>query len=327
MWLVYIRKPLMWIAFPSFLFLLSPLYASDPNIQTIYEDLNKSHPTTTMANRLDFISAKFLGKPYSLGALGEGPDAHFDQKPRYRLDAFDCDTFVTTVLALALAIDDQSFEQCISKIRYKEGKVDFLTRNHFISADWNPNNQNQKFIKDITKSIKDQKDRPVAQIAVALIDKPSWYQHFSLNIIRLNSADKNEQMKKLDELKLAGSKLEKIEAEIPYVPLTALFNAKGKPDDFLFRQIPHGAIIEIVRPNWNLKNSIGTNLNVSHLGFAFWKEGILLFRQASSQLGKVVEVPLIDYLKDSLKSPTIKGINIEVVVPKAPSNELCSTSD
>ena len=295
----------------------------NPKLTRIYQELSQL-PATTMSNRLDIISAKFLGKPYILGALGEGADAYFDQKPRYRLDAFDCDTFVTTVLALALAKNDQSFERCMSKVRYKEGKVDFITRNHFISLDWNPNNQRQNFIKDLTPLIKDQNGQSVAQIASALIDKPSWYQHFSSQIIHLNSPDKNEQLKRLAELKLAGSRLKKEQAEIPYLPLTTLFNGKAKPNDFLFKQIPHGAIIEIVRPNWNLREVIGTNLNVSHLGFAFWKKGRLIFRQASSQYGKVVEVPLIDYLREALKSPTIKGINVEVVLPKTPLNASCS---
>ncbi|MBA3537379.1 MAG: DUF1460 domain-containing protein [Tatlockia sp.] len=330
--LVYRSKSIMWIAFTSFLLLLlSPLQAAaswteqttNQDIHKLYQALDKIQPTN-MASRLDYISAKFLGKPYLLGALGEGPDARFDQTPSYRTDAFDCDTYVTTVLALTLAKNEQSFKRCMKKIRYKGGKVDFITRNHFISLDWNPNNQRQNFIKDITPTIKDQNNHPLAQIARALINKPSWYQHFSDQNIRLNSVNENEKALRLAALKQAGTKLEKQWAEIPYIPLTALFDSKANPNQFLFKQIPDGSIIEIVRPNWDLRELIGTNLNVSHLGFAFWKKGELFFRQASSQYGKAVEVPLIGYLKETLKSPTIKGINIEVVVPKQPLNELCS---
>ncbi len=82
---------------------------------------------------------------------------------------------------------------------------------------------------------------------------------------------------------------------------------------YLFKQIPNGAIIEIVRPNWDLTKQIGTHLNISHLGFAFWQQGNLIFRHASSEARQVTETPFIHYLKKAKKSPTIKGINIQVL--------------
>ncbi|WP_019215081.1 N-acetylmuramoyl-L-alanine amidase-like domain-containing protein [Legionella tunisiensis] len=296
-------------------------------INQLYHSLNEMQKSD-MTSRLDTISAQFLGKPYVLGALGEGSHARFDQEPRYRTDAFDCETYVTTVLALALANDTKGFKQCLSKLRYhNNGQVSYITRNHFTELDWNLNNQRQGFVKDITESFLDKNKVPVAKIAKALIDKPSWYQHFTLATIRLQSQDKEEQTKRLAELKSRGSKLPRTNAELPYIPLTSLFNAKGEPNQYLFAQIPDGAIIEIVRPNWNLREQIGTNLNVSHLGFAFWKKGVLTFRQASSIYNKVVDVSLIDYLKEAHeKSPTIKGINVQIVVPKTPLTNSCGIS-
>lgn len=330
--LVYLMKTRKWISFTSFLVLLSlPLHAALSSVQEqaedtitrLYQKLNQ-FPPINMQNRLETISSEFMGKKYLLGALGEGSDARYDQEPRYRTDAFDCDTYVTTVLALALAKNEQGFKHCLAKIRYKKGQIEFITRNHFTSLDWNPNNQQQHFIKDLTKNIKDQNNQQVAQIATALIDKPSWYQHFTTKNIRINSPDEKIRAERLAELKAKGAQLEKQKATIPYLPLTALFDAKGNANQFLFAQIPNGAIIEIVRPNWNLRDVIGTNLNVSHLGFAFRKNGSLWFRQASSQYGKIVEVPLIDYLRETIKSPSIKGINVEVVIPVSPLNEQCT---
>ena len=332
MCIVFRSKTIKSIVFGSFL-----VFLSSQSIATIHPKQQEANhaitalyhslehlPKSDMAARLDAISAQFLGKTYLLGALGEGLKARFDQEPRYRTDAFDCDTYVTTVLALALAQNVHGFKQCMRKIRYKDGKVSFITRNHFMSLDWNPNNQRQGFIKDITASIKDRNNKPVAKIASALIDKPSWYQHFSNKNIRLTPADEKERTKRLAELQLRGSKLPQQIAQIPYLPLTNLFDAQGNPNEFLFKQIPNAAIIEIVRPNWNLREQIGTNLNVSHLGFAFWKKGTLYFRQASSQYGHVVEVPLADYLRKASASPTIKGINVEVVVPSNPLPDGCS---
>lgn len=333
--LVYRRKTRKWISFTSFLVLLllafhaissSVQKQADELIITLYQKLNHP-PLMNMQTRLEVISSEFIGKKYLLGALGEGSKAHYDQEPKYRTDAFDCDTYVTTVLALSLAKDKQGFKRCLAKIRYKNGQIEFTMRNHFTSLDWNPNNQQQHFIRDVTRNFKDQNNRQVAQIATALIDKPSWYQHFTKKNIRLNSADEKIQTERLAELKSKGSQLEKQNAQIPYLPLTALFDSQGNANQFLFAQIPNGAIVEIVRPNWDVEKLIGTHLNVSHLGFAFWKKGSLWFRQASSQYGKVVEVPFIDYLRKALTSPTIKGINVEVVVPKAPLNESCTNTE
>ena len=327
-------KQLKWLIFLPFLLLLTiqakaaihpKQQEANEAISKLYHSLNQL-PKSNMALRLDIISAQFVDKVYVLGSLGEGLDARFDQEPRYRTDAFDCDTYVTTVLALALADNVEGFKQCMSKVRYKKGEVEFIARNHFMSLDWNPNNQRQGFIKDITESIKDENKQSVTKIASALIDKPSWYQHFTRKNIRLSTPNEQEEEKRLAELKSEGSKLPKVLAEIPYIPFTKLFDAQGKPNQYLFNQIPNASIIEIVRPNWNLKERIGTNLNVSHLGFAFWKNGTLYFRQASSQYGRVVIVPLTDYLYEASASPTIKGINVQVVVPKAPLPEGCVNS-
>jgi hypothetical protein len=299
---------------------------ANKTIHELYHNLNQIQQSA-MTTRLDTISAQFLGKPYILGALGEGSHARFDQEPRYRTDAFDCETYVTTVLALALAKDTRGFKQCLSKLRYQNGQVSYISRNHFTGLDWNQNNQRQGFVKDITESFQNKNKVAVAKMANALIDKPSWYQHLTLTAIRLQSEDKEEQARRLTELKNKGSKLAKTNSQLPYLPLTSLFDAQGEPNQYLFDQIPNGAIIEIVRPNWNLRKQIGTNLNVSHLGFAFWKKGVLTFRQASSIYNKVVDVSLIDYLKGvQTKSPTVKGINVQVVMPQAPLADNCSVS-
>lgn len=295
---------------------------ADSTIKELYHTLN-SIPMNSMEDRIRWISSQFLGKKYILGALGEGPDAQYDQFPRYRVDAFDCDTYVNTVLALALAHSLKTFQICMQLNRYQDGKVAYLHRNHFTSVDWNKNNQNRGILKDITLSIKDKHNQPVAKIAEAIIDKPNWYKYKTLSTIRLNHANKEKQHALLNELKRKGRQLEIVHSKLPYLPLNALFFDNSKPNMYLFSQIPDGAIIEIVRPNWDLRQQIGTALNVSHLGFVLRNEGRLVFREASST-GKVIDVLLIDYLREALKSPTIKGINIQVIVPKKPLGSLCT---
>ena len=295
---------------------------ANSSIKELYHTLN-TMPNTSMVERIDWISNRFSGKVYELGALGEGPKSQYDQFPQYRLDAFDCDTFVNTVLSLALANSLESFQHCLKFTRYKDGKMTYINRNHFTSIDWNKNNQQRGVLKDITLNIKDEKNQPVAVYADTLINKPGWYAHKDLSTIRLQNENKEQQVQLLAELKKKGSQLETTQSKLPYLPFTALFGKDNKPNLYLFSQIPNGAIIEIVRPNWDLRQMIGTALDVSHLGFALRIKDQLYFRQASSKQGKVIDVPLIEYLKEAQSSPTIKGINVQVVLPTKPLNAEC----
>ena len=285
---------------------------ANSSINELYHSLN-NFPNSSMTQRLHWFSKHFLGIIYVLGSLGEGPNARYDQFPRYRIDAFDCDTYVNTVLALALANSLPNFKQCINKLRYKNGDISYINRNHFTSIDWNENNQKRGFLKDITLTIHDKNNHLVAIYGYAEINKPKWYAHKTQNTIRIDTNKKELLEKRLSELKSKANNLEIKTSKLAYLPFTALFPEK-KPDFYLFSQIPDGAIIEIIRPNWDLRKQIGTFLDISHLGFTFWENGTLYFYQASYQYGKVVAVPLIDYLKDALESPTIKGINVQIVL-------------
>lgn len=83
------------------------------------------------AAQRDYIGAQYVGATYLADPLGEaaGPDSD----PLIRFDAFDCTTFVETVLAGG-DVDR------LTQIRYRNGEIGFLTRNHFIETDWLKNN-------------------------------------------------------------------------------------------------------------------------------------------------------------------------------------------
>jgi hypothetical protein len=277
-----------------------------------------------MDERLEFLSRYWLKKRYELSALGEGEYAYYDDAPRCRTDAFDCETYVDTVLALAFATDVPSFKQCMDNIRYENGTVSFITRNHFTSIDWNVNNQKQGFLKDITTTLTDEKHHPVARITHTIIDKKHWYQHLPSSRVRLRHASSTEKEHRLKKLQQEGRVFRSQDANLPYIPLTSLFDKEGHTNLALFKQIPNASIVEIVRPNWDLTNIIGTHLDISHLGFVFWKENQPHFLQASSIYQQVVDVPLIDYLRDAYQNtPSIGGINIQIVVPKKPLGNGC----
>ncbi|MCX7117971.1 MAG: DUF1460 domain-containing protein [Legionellales bacterium] len=284
--------------------------SADLEILQLYQTLNLKQPIP-LPDRIVQISGQFLAHPYELGSLGEGERGQYDQMPLYRTDAFDCETFVDTVLALALSHDLPQFQQVINQIRYHNGHVAYTQRNHFTCLDWNRNNQRQGFVKDITLTL----GKNTVKFARAYIDKPSWYRHRSLKSIRLKHAESNPlREKRLKELQSAGAQIPGATAIIPYIPLTALFGPSGKANQALFQQIPNASIIEIIRPNWDLTSAIGTHLNVSHLGFAIWHHGTLYFREASSHLEKVVDIPMEDYLRETLQSPSIKGINVQAAL-------------
>ena len=76
----------------------------------------------------------YLGAKYIRDPLGE--EKKPDTDPLIRTDAFDCTTFVETVMAGG---DVNNLNQ----IRYKNGEIDFLNRNHFIETDWLKNNSNR----------------------------------------------------------------------------------------------------------------------------------------------------------------------------------------
>lgn len=165
----------------------------------------------------------------------------------------------------------------------------------------------------------------MALYATAQIEKPNWYAHKTIESIRLQNADKMQQEERLKELKAKGAQQPVITEKVPYLPFSALFPEANKPNLHLFAQIPDGAIIEIVRPNWIYATKLAPHL-IFHLGFAIRKEGILYFRQASSEYGKVVEVPLIDYLQKALASPTIRGINVQIILQNVPVSDGCKVS-
>lgn len=287
---------------------------SDQTINKLYQNIKSKH-INSVENRIDWISQQFKNKPYLLTALGEGDKGRYDQFPKYRTDAFDCLTFTTTVIALSKSNNLQSFKENLKLIRYKQGKRSYINRNHFTSLDWNLNNQQQGFLKDITTTIRNKNRQPISKMATAIINKPSWYQFRKLDTIRIKNISEKTQKERLEELKKQGKNLGITQVSTPYIPIKILFFSNGEPNTYLFNQIPNASIIEIVRPNWNLKKEIGTCLNISHIGFAIRKDNKLYYRQASSNQGKVSDILLTTYLKNTLHSRTIKGINIQVLNP------------
>lgn len=301
------------LSIASFCFAVPAIVNEQKVDRELTQLLHSVSQQSNVQKRVSLISGYFLGKPYTLGPLGEGLTGQFDQDPLYRTDTFDCTTYVSTVLALSQATDIKSFKSLIRSVRYQHGHVSFIERNHFTSSDWNIANAKKGFIKDITKQIRDKKGKPIFLMAHTVIDKKNWYQHFTTDNLKVQNKDKKAQLLKLRK---ATSSFNPIQGSLPYLPLDKLFNSQKQANMFYFNQIPSGTIIEIVRPNWNLKDKIGTNLNVSHLGFGIRKGNTLYFREASQTKHRVIDIPLTTYLKTFITSPTVRGINVQKILDK-----------
>ncbi|MEA2709015.1 MAG: hypothetical protein QOF78_1616 [Phycisphaerales bacterium] len=119
--------------------------------------------------RVMHLARKNIGQPYQIFLLGEGPHEVFDPDPMYCLDKSDCVTFVEHTYAMALSRDWPGFFRTLQRLRYKEGKVGMVTRNHESVADWNVNNG--WLFEEITPRLGDGK----AASAMHLLWKPAKF--------------------------------------------------------------------------------------------------------------------------------------------------------
>ncbi|MGC1854794.1 MAG: N-acetylmuramoyl-L-alanine amidase-like domain-containing protein [Candidatus Aquirickettsiella sp.] len=261
--------------------------------------LNQNYP---IQQRIEIQSAALLNTPYLEGALGEGVNGRYDQNPLYRFDHFDCETYVDTVMALALAKNLPDFRSKINQIRYKQSNVSFTLRNHFPSADWIPNNKKNGYIRELSYLIAGQKTR----LTRTQINFRNWYHNLTIDRIQIPYLSLQEKQMRLFQLKKQGEALYGIKnVSISYIPVFELLQNPG-----LRQRIPTGSLIFFVGHDSYLSSRIGTPMNVLHMSFAIWNNGQLYCRMASSKAGRVLDVLFPDYLKTYLSLGTLNGISV-----------------
>lgn len=100
------------------------------------------------------IGRLFLHKPYQAGTL-EGFD---EEKLIVNVSAFDCTTFVETVLALARCagtgkLSNREFRKNLKSIRYRNGKINgYSSRLHYFT-DWLSDNVGKKIVTDMSQNL------------------------------------------------------------------------------------------------------------------------------------------------------------------------------
>lgn len=167
---------------------------------------------------INTVGQSFVGTKYMNSPLGEGiaPDAD----PLIRFDAFDCTTFVETVLA-------NGEEKKLNKIRYQDGKIDFLNRNHFIESDWLVNNSD--IVHNVSNKFAQTKVRTVT------IDKQNWFK--TVHNISTDFAPETIHLE-----------------YIPYQNIKKINNDTP-------------LIVLFISDNPKIHDKIGTDLAVVHMGF------------------------------------------------------------
>lgn len=285
----------------------------DSKIDQIYGALRVSKPAT-MAERIADISGDFLGQPYLLGATGEGPDAEFDKGPLYRTDAFDCTTFVEMTLALAQAKNLPQFKTVIAKVRYKNGHISYVSRNHFISADWNKNNIKNGYMKDITSQL-----GVPYKVAYVRINKPDWFEKLPMGTLKtFVPLPPQQAIVLLRQLHARAKQVQVAQGQVKYIPLSELYTEKRgmlMPNKKVFAKIPSGVIIEFVIPDFNLTQSIGTHLDVVHMGLAIRTPQGLMFREASKIKMRVIDAPFVRYFqRDYVATQGLGGISVKAII-------------
>ncbi|MDO4423172.1 MAG: DUF1460 domain-containing protein [Pseudomonadota bacterium] len=160
----------------------------------------------------DFLGARYINSP-----LGEGCAP--DSDPLIRFDAFDCTTFVETVMA-------NGDIETLNQIRYKDGKIGFLNRNHFIESDWLVNNSDR--VQNVSADYAQTKIRSV------IIDKRSWFK-------KVHNIDTD---------------FKSVAVELEYIPYEF---AK----DLIIEKT---MIVLFITDNADFRDKIGTDLAVVHMG-------------------------------------------------------------
>ncbi len=261
-----------------------------------------------LRRRVEIISAGFLGTPYKLHPLGEGPGARFDRAPLRDFGAVDCTTFVEQTMALAIAPRLPAALKILRQIRYRNGKAHYAARNHFPEADWIPNNIRAGFLIDVTATVAG----AGTKTAPKLISKRRWYaEKTEQDLHGFEKAPPADLEAKLAALKALGRGLPDEAVRLSYLPTDRFASLESR--------IPSGTIASLVR-----EDAPGAPTLITHQGFLIRKDGRLYFRHASERLGRVVDEPAAAYFVRYARSRRkLLGINL-LEVAGGPSLRLSS---
>jgi hypothetical protein len=261
-----------------------------------------SRADDALALRIQTVSAKYLGAAYLLDPLGEGPQGAVDRDPLVRFDRFDCQTYVETVLAEARSSTPAEFAAELRALRYRDGEVDFASRNHFPDVDWIPNNLARGVLVELTSKVAGPHG---LEIARATITRKSWFLSLADNPTQLRNSYLRTHPAAQAELRRIAASAPDAQSVVRYIPRQAL------SDPAVLARIPSASIVFIVRPHISMFGAVGSVQNIAHFGFAIRDGARLLYRHASSTRARaVIDVPLAQYIERAAETRTFAGIAV-----------------
>ncbi len=200
------------------------------------------------------VARRFIGVPYVAHTL----DRNAEERLVMNLHGLDCTTYVETVTALVLCIEDgltrfSDYVRMLEQVRYRGGQMSYVNRLHYFHW-WLTDNERMGFVSEISMP-----DPPFSAVQTLKINYMSLNAR-AYDMLR-NSPHRVSELRKLENAS-NGTK-------VRYIPKNQL----GK-EQLLRRVIHDGDIIAIVTSR--------KELDTSHLGFAVWhKDGLHLMNASS----------------------------------------------
>ncbi|MEM7674388.1 MAG: N-acetylmuramoyl-L-alanine amidase-like domain-containing protein [Myxococcota bacterium] len=257
-------------------------------------EIEQRYDPADWSAHLERVTRGLLAAPYLRSALGE--EAGIDRDPRFRLNAFDCTTFVETALALAHCDDYAQLKPLLDQIRYTDGQPTFQARRHLITSQWIPELTAAGFVRDVTVHVGAHKTR----------------------FIHLNLTRQRWQKRRFARtLPLDSDRVPYGHYDLPYLPIDV---AQKR-----IRRIPLGTIINVVRQERETSPDV-----ITHQGLVVRRPGSSrrYVRHASVISKRVIDESLARMLKRYRKPRKWKvvGINLLEIVPPAQRRTLSSAT-
>lgn len=251
----------------AFFLVLLPLFSGAQEI--IYEqqdsieieEIIKKHSAIRYDDKGDLIIAvanEFIGRKYVAGTLESSKD-----EPLYiSCNRLDCTTFVELVGAISMSIakEERSFRSVcgnLERLRYRGGvRNGYASRLHYMSW-WIADNTAKGILEEVTAN--------------------SCHKEYELKLDFMSTHPVNYSILEEDpamQAQIAGLEKPFHGVTVKYIPKELLDGGEESLD------IKNGDIIALVT---SIKG-----LDVSHVGFACWKNGRLHLVHASSSKGKVI---------------------------------------
>lgn len=227
---------------------------------------------------IEFIGREFINTPYKSGTLEGSPEML-----TVNLDEMDCTTFIETVVAMALTVENHrcswiDYLDMLESVRYRNGYANgYASRLHYIS-DWVVTNTHRGYIKDVTDRI------PQSDVQIKTLD------YMSRNRSSYPALGDSATFAGIKDMEVAYRS-----HRFPYIKSGRLGSKQ------IINALKDGDIVALTTKT--------NGLDVSHMGIlVIEKDGPHLLH-ASSKEGKIVidKLPLAEYMR---KNHQLTGIRV-----------------